>query len=148
MALIHKILIPTDFSEHASVALEYGADLALRYSAPVVVVHTYANPVVAVPDGFVMMTAPDLAELLIQLRTGIDRAAARLRELGVASVETRLIEGSAWHEIVAVAKAEGCDLVVMGTHGRGGLSHALLGSVAEKVVRKAACPVLTVRMPG
>jgi nucleotide-binding universal stress UspA family protein len=147
MALIHKILIPTDFSELAAVALEYGADLALGYSAPVVLVHAYASPVLAVPEGVVMRTAPDLARLLAHLRAELDKTAARLRELGVTTVETRLAEGSAWHEVVGIAKAEGCDLVVMGTHGRGGLSHALLGSVAEKVVRTAPCPVLTVRMP-
>jgi nucleotide-binding universal stress UspA family protein len=68
------------------------------------------------------------------------------RGLGVTTVETRLLEGIAWCAIIADAKAT-CDLIVMGTHGRSGLSHLFLGSVAEEVVRKAECPVLVVHAP-
>jgi universal stress protein A len=71
----------------------------------------------------------------------------RARQLGVRQLETRLVEGVAWSEILAATKATGCDLIVMGTHGRGAITHLLLGSVAEKVVRKAECPVLTVHLP-
>src|SRR5262245_51325146 len=145
MPAIHKILVPTDFSANADAAIDYAADLAVTYRAPIVLVHVYANPVMAIPDGFVLMTAPDLGDLLAQLHGGLRRAELRARERGVPEVATRLIEGVAWHEIVEAARGESCDLIVMGSHGRSGLAHLLLGSVAEKVVRKAACPVLTVR---
>jgi nucleotide-binding universal stress UspA family protein len=147
MPMIHKILVATDFSAHADRALDYAAELAVRYEAPVVLVHVYANPVMSLPDGYVMMTAPDLSELVTGLRDGLRKVEARARQLGVARVESKLIEGVAWREILGTAKETGCDLVVMGTHGRGAITHLLLGSVAEKVVRKAECAVLTVHLP-
>jgi nucleotide-binding universal stress UspA family protein len=70
-----------------------------------------------------------------------------VRMRGVTDVGTRLAEGVAWHEIVETARSEECDLIVVGTHGRSGIGHVLMGSVAEKVVRKAGCPVLAVRKP-
>lgn len=147
MPTIHKILVATDFSAHADRALAYAADLSVKYEAPIVLVHVYANPVMALPDGYVIMTAPDLSELLTALHDGLRKAEARARQLGVAHVESKLIEGVAWREIVGTAKETGCDLVVVGTHGRGAVTHLVLGSVAEKVVRKAECPVLTVHLP-
>lgn len=147
MPHINKILVATDFSAHAERALEYAAELATRYEAPVVIVNVYSIPVMAIPDGMVMMTAPDVAALTEALRDGLQKAELRLRGLGVKTVESRLVEGSAWVEIVAAAKATSCDLIVMGTHGRGMVTHLLLGSVAEKVVRKAECAVLAVHLP-
>jgi nucleotide-binding universal stress UspA family protein len=147
MPMINKILVATDFSAHAERALEYAAELAVKYNAPLVLLHAYSLPVMIVPDGYVMMTAPDVAALVESLRDGLRRAERRLGELGATRVEARLVEGSAWVEITGAAKATGCDLIVVGTHGRGGLTHLLLGSVAEKVVRKAECPVLAVHLP-
>jgi nucleotide-binding universal stress UspA family protein len=144
MALVHKILVATDFSPAADNALNHGIDLARTFGAPLVITHVYAPPVLAVPDGVIMVTAFDLADLLVKLQAGLDAAARRARDAGVAAVETALVEGTPWHEIVATADARKCDLIALGTHGRGVLAHALLGSVAEKVVRKAHCPVLTV----
>jgi nucleotide-binding universal stress UspA family protein len=69
----------------------------------------------------------------------------KLREL---RLETKMVEGHPAETICRVAKEEGCDLIVMGTHGRSGLGRLLLGSVAEQVLREAACPVLTVKMPA
>lgn len=144
MGLVNKILVPTDFSESANRALEYGAELATRFSVPLVLLHVYANPVVAVPDGFVMMTPVDLASMLAQLEEGLAQARRRAQALGVAQTDALVVEGTAWQEIVKTAQDRGCDLVVMGTHGRSGLAHLLLGSVTEKVIRHATCPVLTV----
>jgi universal stress protein A len=146
MALINKILVPTDFSDCANRALEYGAEVANRFAAPLVLVHVYANPVMAVPDGFVMMTPVDMASMLAQLEQGIGQARQRAQALGVAKVDTRVLEGTAWQEITRVANDTHCDLIIMGTHGRSGLAHLLLGSVTEKVIRHATCPVLTVTM--
>jgi nucleotide-binding universal stress UspA family protein len=147
MPQVHKILVATDFSAHAERALDYAAELAAAYDAPLVLLHVYANPIMALPDGYVMMTVPNLADLVSGLHDGLRRVEARARQLGVREIETRLVEGVAWSEIIAAAKATGCDLIVMGTHGRGAITHLLLGSVAEKVVRKAECPVLTVHLP-
>ena len=147
MAMVHKILVATDFSAHAERALDYAAELAAVYDAPLLLLHVYANPIMALPDGYVMMTVPNLAELVTGLQDGLRRTEARARQLGVKQVETRLVEGVTWSEILATAKDAGCDLIAMGTHGRGAITHMLLGSVAEKVVRKAECPVLTVHLP-
>ena len=147
MPAIHKILVPTDFSTHADAAVDYAADLAVTYRVPLVLLHVYANPVMAIPDGYVVMTAPDLAELVSQMDGGLRKAEMHVRTRGVTDVETRLVEGAGWREIVETARAQACDLIVIGTHGRGGIAHLLLGSVAEKVMRKAACPVLAVRTP-
>ena len=147
MPTIRNILIAHDFSNHAAAALEFAADLATRYAARLCIVHVHANPVLLVPDGILPLAIPNLGELVEQLRIGLRAAETRARELGVRDVETRLIEGIAWLEIVAAARATAADLIVMGTHGRSGVSHLLIGSVAEKVVRKAECPVLVVPLP-
>jgi len=144
MALFHKIVVPTDFSDGARRALEYGAGLAATYTVPLVLLHVYASPAVPVPDGFILATPAELAKMLAQVETGLVELRRVAHDLGVGNVETAVVEGRAWHEIVHFAKDRGCDLIVMGTHGRGGLSHFLLGSTAEKVVRKAEVPVLTV----
>jgi nucleotide-binding universal stress UspA family protein len=146
MPLINRILVPTDFSETASRALEYGAELAARFGVPLLLLHVYANPVVPVPDGFVVMPAVDLAAMMNQLEKGLGDVRLRAQALGVRQVDTVMVEGTAWSEISRVAKDRNCDLIVLGTHGRGGLAHLLLGSVAEKVVRNAECPVLTVSL--
>jgi len=147
MALIHKILVATDFSEPANHAIDYGAELAVKLSAPILLVHVYTLPLLAVPDGFVPLNVPDVATAMAQLQDGLGKARDRARAQGAVSVETRLVEGVPWHEIVETAKTQGCDLIVMGTQGLGGVAHFLVGSVAEKVVRKAACPVLAVHRP-
>jgi universal stress protein A len=144
MALINKILVPTDFSDCANRALEYGAELATRFGTPLVLLHVYANPVMAVPDGFVMMTPVDMAAMLSQLEQGMGEARRRAQALGVPQVDTLTVEGTAHLEIAKLAVDHHCDLIVMGTHGRSGLAHLLLGSVTEKVIRHATCPVLTV----
>ena len=76
----------------------------------------------------------------------LDEIAAKTREQ-VASVETKIATGSPFVEIITFAKDQNVDLIVVGTHGRTGLAHVMIGSVAEKVVRKAPCPVLTVKHP-
>jgi nucleotide-binding universal stress UspA family protein len=143
MSKITKILVPTDFSEGADHALDYAIDLAKAFGAQMVVAHAYATPVVYVPEGFV--TPPiDENAVRAEIDKGLVRLLDRLKAAGVAKITTTVGAGDAWREIVRIAKDEACDLIVMGTHGRGGVTHLLLGSVAEKVVRKAPCAVLTV----
>jgi nucleotide-binding universal stress UspA family protein len=145
MSLITRILVPTDFSEHADTALAYAAAISQKFEAPLVLVHVYSSPVIPVPDGYVIVSATELADLRGRLQEGLDKDKAKAEALGAHAVETVLAEGTAWEQIVETAKQRGADFIVMGTHGRTGLSHLILGSVAEKVVRKAGpCAVLTV----
>jgi nucleotide-binding universal stress UspA family protein len=145
MALINRILVPTDFSDHAGEAMEYAAEISEKFHAPIIILHVYASPVIPVPDGYVIVSATELADLRNRLADGLAKEQARAEKAGAHDVEALLAEGTAWDQIVHTAKDRGCDLIVMGTHGRTGLSHLILGSTAEKVVRKAgAIAVLTV----
>ena len=145
MPLFNRILIATDFSAFSARAVEVGAQLAATFGAKILIAHVYAPPVVFVPDAVVPMSAADMQKMLDALHEGLAEDAASARKLGAAEVETALLEGDPWHEIVRLAKDRQCDLVVIGTHGRGAVAHFFLGSVAEKVVRKAECPVLVAR---
>lgn len=143
MALITRILVPTDFSACAERAVDYGIELAQATSASIVLVHVYRLPSVYLPEGMWIPPTIDI-DLQAELTKALEATVARVRAAGVASVEATVLEGEAWREIVHVALDRRCDLIVMGTHGRGAVQHLLLGSVAEKVVRKSTCPVLTV----
>jgi nucleotide-binding universal stress UspA family protein len=143
MSTVHKLLVATDFSDGADHALDYGIDLARALAVPMLLVHVYAPPVIITPDGAATFPV-DLARVHADLEAGLARRAALARDHGVATVETAIGNGVPWREILRLAHEGDCDLIVMGTHGRGGLAHLLLGSVAEKVVRRAECAVLTV----
>lgn len=146
MAKIRRIVCPVDFSEGAGSAIEYAIDLAKDTGAEVRFVHVYQIPVYALPDGAVI-GGPELAARLgVQLQNELEALKKKYEGAGV-KIDTQLIEGVPHAEIVRAAKELPADMIVMGTHGRGGLSHLLLGSVAERVVRTAECPVLTVRQP-
>jgi len=138
------ILVPHDFSETADHALLFALDLAERLGARVTVMHAYE-----IDYGFPESTIASV-DLLAQIRTAagtaLEAVVARARKRGVP-VEGLLQQGAPWREVNAVAADKKADLVIMGTHGRRGVARALLGSVAEKVVRTAPCPVLTVRLP-
>jgi nucleotide-binding universal stress UspA family protein len=138
---INSILVPHDFSETAQRALEFALDLAEPLGARIHVVFAYDVLAYGFPEAPAMAT--DTAQIERAARTALDDVASRARRPGVA-VETVLRRGPAWSEINAAAKDTAANLIVMGTHGRRGVARALLGSVAEKVVRTAPCPVLTV----
>lgn len=140
MLPIKTILHPTDFSERSALAFRLACSLARDYGARLVVLHVVEHPTPLGVEG-VMLPPPemDLASLRQRLQ--------ELRPPAVVSVEHRLVEGNPVDEVLGVAIQLGCDLIVMGTHGRTGLGRALMGSVAEQVVRKARCPVLTVKAP-
>ena len=145
MPTFTKILVPVDFSSHSQNAVRVAADLAKRCDASLTLVHVYQTVSFALPDAIAFYTPTQLAEILSEL-DALLRAAKRDAELtGVSRVETALLQGAVATEIVEYAQKEGCDLIVMGTHGRTGVSHAIMGSVAERVVRVAPCPVLTLR---
>jgi nucleotide-binding universal stress UspA family protein len=140
-----RILCPIDFSDASRSALETAADLARRSGASLTLFHAYPVPGYTFPDGSFVASSKMLEELADQAKRHLDEWKGIATGLGVAAVDAATAVGEPAHEIVAFAKEKGSDLVVVGTHGRTGLQHALMGSVAERVVRKAPCPVLTVR---
>ena len=142
-----KILCPIDFSDASRAALETAADLARRFGASLTLFHAYPVPGYTFPDGSFVASSKMLEELADQARRHLEEWKSIAATLGVEGVEAVTAVGEPAHEIVTWAKEKGADLVVVGTHGRTGLTHALMGSVAERVVRRAPCPVLTVRPP-
>ena len=142
---LKRILLPTDFSDTAQHALGYAREMAERFGAEVHVLYVVPDP--TPQDWAVGATALVVTDLLDQWRAAAEQ---RLGAISLDGVETlRAIRvGHAFVEIVRYATDNAIDMIVMGTHGHGPVKHLLLGSVAEKVVRKAPCPVLTVRQPG
>jgi len=141
-----RICCPIDFSDASRAALEVAADLARRGGAELVLLHSYPVPGYTFPDGSVVASPKMMQELAEQAQRHLEEwraSAAKIAGEGRVAVEKVVGEPAA--EIVAFAKANRVDLLVLGTHGRSGLEHALMGSIAERVVRKAHCPVLTVR---
>jgi len=142
---IRKILAPVDFSDVSEHALSYATGLAADLGAKMLVIYVVEPIVFAGSPIAPEMSVPHLIE--DQRRAAaesVDKLVARLAKRKI-EVEGMVRTGTAYHVIVDSAAAESCDLIIMGTHGRGGLGHFLLGSVAEKVVRLSPCPVLTVR---
>jgi nucleotide-binding universal stress UspA family protein len=132
------ILIATDFEEPAERAQNLALALATSWEARLTLLHVFPNPTVAYGGSYWRMT-----ELEREAQKALDTVAATLRER-FPKLETAFRSGLPWQEIVTAATDVSADLIVVGTHGRRGLSHALLGSVAERVVRVSPVPVLTV----
>jgi nucleotide-binding universal stress UspA family protein len=150
MARIARILVPTDFSAPADAALDYARDLARQFGASIDLVHVFDDPFKSgafVGDGTVVMPVEVREALETQAREQLDaRHAVHAGTLPGSSVA--FVVGTPAKRIVERAKEVKADLIVIGTHGRTGLGHLFLGSVAERVVRTAACPVLTTRQPA
>jgi nucleotide-binding universal stress UspA family protein len=142
---IQHILVAHDFGETSQAAFAYALDLAEKLKARITVVHAYEVPVYGFPEGLAL-TADVIGRIQAVSSEALDGVIQRAGRPGVA-IAKMLRQGPAWSEIAAAATETGADLIVIGTHGRRGLAHALLGSVAEKVVRTAPCPVLTVHGP-
>jgi nucleotide-binding universal stress UspA family protein len=151
MWLEKKILVPTDFGDSSKAAAEAALDLARRFRVPLVLTHVYAIPS-TINKGVPFLPIADYVQLVEdEARSALNNEASRVRELG-ADVGTLLMStvlkaGSAWEQILEAAEKLDVGLIVMGTHGRRGLPRALLGSVAERVVRLSPVPVLTVHGP-
>ncbi len=142
----HKILVPTDFSPHSAEAIRHAAVICRHYEASVDLIHVY-NPIYyPLPDGYVLYSAGQLSALLSTFDKQLAQSKEEALAAGATEVTTKLLQGVPAQEIVSQAVGGGYDLIVMGTHGRTGFQHALVGSVAEKVVRTAPCAVLTVRL--
>jgi len=140
-----RILFPTDFSEHAANAQEYALSLARQYGAELRIIHVVQLYTYVFDFG--VDTTAQYDAVTATLKKMLDELLDTLAGEPIP-VTGDLLQGDPVAEIVRVAREENADLIVMGTHGRAALEHVLLGSVAEKVVRKAPCPVLTVRKPG
>lgn len=142
-----KILVPTDFSESAKYALPFAIDLAEKYGAEIHILHVVEPIAVPVDFAWGTYSYPDIEK---QLSGYVEKTLEDIiREQIPASltVTSSIVHGKSWREIITLAREGEMDLIVMATHGLSGFSHALYGSTAEKVVRKAPCPVLTVRHP-
>ncbi len=143
-----RILCPIDFSDASRAALETAAELAKRFGAMVALFHAYPVPGYTFPDGSFVASSKMLDELSGQASRHMEEWKALAEGMGVGHVEVATAVGEPAQEILIFAKAQHADLIVIGTHGRTGLQHALMGSVAERVVRRATSPVLTVRPPA
>ncbi len=148
MIELQRILVPTDFSKFSQVAITYAAALTEKFGAELYLLHVVQDLTVFLPEA--VETAPVVAlpvdQFLAAARTAMERS-ARDNSLQNLPIHQEIRVGTPFYEIVRFAREVKSDLIVMGTHGHTGLVHVLLGSVTEKVVRKAPCPVLTVRHP-
>ena len=146
MIVLKKILCPVDHSECSYLALKYAISLALKDEAKLYLMHVIDTRLY---DTEIYKFSPykldeiDMNKIHEDLIKSLPEGT-----MDVLEVETIVIKGIPFHEIINAATEIGADLIVIGTHGRTGLSHVVMGSVTEKVVRKASCPVLTVRMPS
>ena len=140
-----KILVPTDFSVHADEALDTAIDLAARYGASITLVHAFEPVIYAFPESSGIYQSLQLADAIDDIDKELEKKKQSAISRGAKDVQVAQLRGFPPAEIAEYAKANGCDLIVMGTHGRRGFSHLLMGSVAERVVRIAQCPVLTTR---
>lgn len=146
MPQFRRIVCPTDFSPTAEAAARHAASLARAYSGELLLLHVL--PQVHYPlRGLGMAEAFPHLQQELHVRAK-ERLAAAANTLGNGiTIRTELRDGEAYEQVLACARENKADVIVMGTHGHTGLKHALLGSTAERVVRLAECPVLTVRTP-
>jgi universal stress protein A len=146
MLAIRRILVPTDFSPASDLAVDYAVGMARRYGGTVEVLHIVDETSLATALSQVLGTDwPDLRDRLIR---EAERQLAEVRAkcaLAQVSASSHVLTGQAARAIAERAINSGADLIVMGTHGRSGVAHLVLGSVAERVLRIAPCPVLVVR---
>ncbi len=140
-----KVLCPIDFSQPARAAMDAAVEIARQVDAELVLFHAYQLPGYTLPEGSVVASPKMLQDLADQAEAHLVDWKGIAESAGAPRVSAEKGIGEPAFEIVEVARELGCDLIVLGTHGRTGLAHALLGSTAERVVRRAACPVLTIR---
>jgi|SRR5215204_2537305 len=150
MIVLKKVLVATDFSEPSDAALAYGRELAFTFGAQLVIVHVAENTLTrgfSGADGFVFIDPA--------LQRSVEAGARRQLESLISDEDREQLYAAAVvltsntpaRAITEYAKEAGVDLIVLGTHGRGAVAQLLMGSVAERAVRTASCPVLTVRHP-
>jgi nucleotide-binding universal stress UspA family protein len=147
MIKLRKVLVPTDFSDSARHAFSYGLSFAAEYEAELVLLHVVENLTVGyASDLFPVPMAEVFQEISGYAKTELSKLAEDARKRGV-SVSELVVQGKPSAEIIRHAAESEVDMIVLGTHGKGMLDQALFGSTTERVVRRAPCPVLTVRKP-
>jgi nucleotide-binding universal stress UspA family protein len=139
-----KILAPIDFSPNSEPALALAAELARAVDASLTIVYVYNPTPHEVPAGMPALAIFSAGDVIPEFNKLLEGAKLRAEQAGAARVTTQLLQGLPYLEIVRLAEQQSYGMIVMGTHGRTGFAHMLLGSVAERVVRKAPCPVVTV----
>jgi nucleotide-binding universal stress UspA family protein len=138
---IKTILVPVDFSAYSQNIIDYASMIAAKFDATLILLHVIESLRYSVTDTFKVV---EHRKGLQTLATSLLRNLKDEMQARKLTVKTRLVWGTASREILSEARREKPDLIVMGTHGRSGLPHAILGSVAEKIVRLSRVPVLTV----
>ena len=144
--MFSRILVPMDFSAPSDAALDYARGVAMRFGASLHLLHVADDPYRTLYGGEVFV--PEIERLRRQIVSdAAGRLKGRLTASDVTGFEATIdaIIGTPAGSIVEYAGGHGIDLIVMGTHGRSGMSHVLMGSITERVIRTAPCPVLTVR---
>ncbi len=140
-----KILVPVDFSEYTEEILEYAMEIARKFGSSLHLVHVIPTMDYFTPyESFITPENVEAAQQAIEaeVKKHLEETAGKISGI---SVSRAVLSGAAFVEITQYAESEGIDLIIMGTHGRGGIQHLLLGSVAGRVIRRAPCPVLTIR---
>ncbi len=147
--MFKKILFCTDFSDNSDHAFSFAFNLAATYNATLLILHVVVEPVSyywSTPEGVDELIAKQSERVKQEIS---NRYLQKIKEFKNYEILARAAdEGRAFYEIIQAAKEKSADLIVMGTHGRTGFDHLIMGSTAENVVRKSPCPVLTVRLPG
>jgi len=150
MADIKRILFATDFSDNSKSALTFAISFAQKYDAMLYILHVIQQP--SYPLGMYAEISFDAMDKFSQsISDAVEKEMQTLKEKdlkGYPKYEGMIVHGTPFLEILRTAKEKNAELIVVGTHGRTGLDHVLFGSTAEKVVRRAPCPVLSVRLPG
>jgi len=141
-----RFLVPLDFSEYANQALDYAINLASKLGARLTLLHVIQPLPLGGVDMGVTIPYTYIQDLEAEIMESMNDYLERVTAAGLEG-EIAVVHGVPFHEIIEMAKTQQMDLIVMGTHGRTGFQHVLLGSVAEKVVRLAPCPVLVARQP-
>lgn len=145
---LKHILVPTDFSKSSENALRYAVAFVEKFGAQLSLLHVVQDLTWFIPEAILVAPAaiPPVEQFHTAALTALERMIKGLNLPGI-TVHPEVRQGAPFHAIIEYAREKNIDLIVMGTHGHTGLTHVLVGSTAEKVVRKAPCPVLTVRHP-
>ncbi|MFO8099539.1 MAG: universal stress protein [Salinibacter sp.] len=143
---IDRVLAPVDLSEQSALVVDHAAGLSEAYSAPLDLLHVVEESAYPTVYGIDPLT-PSLPDVQDRARTALETLASRI-DAGAETVHSHVLSGYAARDIVEFAEENASDLIVMATHGRTGLERFLIGSVAEKVVRRAPCPVFTIKSFG
>lgn len=145
---IKTIIFPTDFSQGARAAMDYAVSLAKDYDAKLILLYVIQD--ISIAEWYIpsSISATDfIADMQKSASREMEKWGAEVAAK-VTNVEKMVVRGIPFVEIIKTARDRSADIIVIGTHGRTGIDHMLFGSTAEKVVRKAHCPVLTVRIAG